>query len=65
MLKALLHTFGLCNLPVSGVILNNVAGKPSYHERRAIKVHDKALTSLMSGNGGGREAKLLTKAASR
>nr|WP_319776630.1 Wzz/FepE/Etk N-terminal domain-containing protein [uncultured Sphaerochaeta sp.] len=65
MLKALLHTFGLCNLPLSGVILNNIAGKPSYQERQAIQVHDKALTSLMSGNGGRREAKLLTKAASR
>jgi Mrp family chromosome partitioning ATPase/capsular polysaccharide biosynthesis protein len=65
MLKALLHTFGLCNLPLVGVVLNNVAGKPSYQERQAIKVHDKALTSLMSGNGSGREAKLLTKASSR
>jgi len=65
MLKALLHTFGLCNLPLSGVVLNNIAGKPSYQERQAIKVHDKALTALMSGNGSGREVKLLTKASSR
>ena len=65
MLKALLHTFGLCDLPLSGVVLNNIAGKPSYQERQAIKAHDKALTALMSGNGSGREAKLLTKASSR
>jgi Mrp family chromosome partitioning ATPase len=65
MLKALLHTFELCNLPLAGVILNNIAGKPSYQERQEIKAHDKALTALMSGNGSGREAKLLTKASSR
>ncbi len=65
MLKALLHTFELCNLPLAGVILNNIAGKPSYQERLAIKAHDKALTSLMSGNGSGHEVKLLTKASSR
>jgi uncharacterized protein involved in exopolysaccharide biosynthesis len=65
MLKALLHTFGLCDLPLSGVVLNNIAGKPSYQERQAIKAHDKALTALMSGNGSGREVKLLTKASSR